>query len=305
MISCNTVLCPIDLGPLSEPTVRLGALLAERLGARLVLHHNLDTRPPGFLSVRWMWSEDHEDEAARRAEAAPGRLRDLMASVAGQVETEAKLTRGPFQESLREVAEHVSADLIVMSTAGKSSAEHRSLTEQVIRDAPCTVLTLGEGCDLDRFLAALRRPPQELRVVAPVDLGAGTEDVLAFVAALADGMPHELHVLHVVEGPTEEGATAAEANRARLRRMLPESIRDQAVIDVRAGRVSDEILEAARSGPVLFLVMAAHTQGLWSRTKEGDRTSKILHQSPCPVWFLPTAWRQRSAERLEPRSGGA
>lgn len=79
MIRVGTVLCPVDLGPTSESTVRLGSILCERLGARLVLHHNLDSRPPGFLSVRWMWSEDHEDDAARQADSAPERLRELMA----------------------------------------------------------------------------------------------------------------------------------------------------------------------------------------------------------------------------------
>lgn len=294
MINVGTVLCPVDLGPLSEPTVRLGALLAERLGARLVLHHNLDSRPPGFLSVRWMWSEDHEDDAERRAEKAPERLRELMATVSAPVEMEAKLTRGPIEESLREVAERISVDLIVMSTAGRSSPEHASITERVIRTAPCTVLTLGEGCDLDEFLARLRQPPREMRVVAPIDLEAGSEDVLAFVSQLAEGMPHELHVLHVVEEPVEDAAAAAEEGRRRVRELLPEAIREQAVVDVRAGRVADEILAAARSGPVLFLVMAAHTQGLWSRTREGDRTAEVLHESPCPVWFLPTAWREQS-----------
>ncbi len=252
MIRLGTVLCPVDLGPLSEPTVRLGSMLCERLGARLVLHHNLDSRPPGFLSVRWMWSEDHEDDAVRRADSAPERLRELMDGVSAPVEMEAKLTRGPFEESLRQVAEHVGADLIVMSTAGRSTAEHASLTEKVIRQAPCTVLTLGEGCDLDRFLGTLRQPPRELRVLAPVDLGPGTEQVLAFVAELADGMPHELHVLNVLEGP------------------------------------------------VVFVVMAAHTQGMWSRTREGDRTAEILHRSPCPVWFLPTAWSPSDTRRVEP-----
>ena len=47
MIRVGTVLCPVDLGPTSESTVRLGSILCERLGARLVLHHNLDSRPSG------------------------------------------------------------------------------------------------------------------------------------------------------------------------------------------------------------------------------------------------------------------
>ena len=43
----HTVLCPTDFSPLSQRAVSLAARICRRFGARLVLEHNLDPRPPG------------------------------------------------------------------------------------------------------------------------------------------------------------------------------------------------------------------------------------------------------------------
>ena len=66
----RTIHCPVDFSPISKRNVRMGVEMCKRIGSKLVLHHNLEDNPPGFLSVSWMWSEDHEqsveDEAERR-----------------------------------------------------------------------------------------------------------------------------------------------------------------------------------------------------------------------------------------------
>jgi universal stress protein A len=56
------------------------------------------------------------------------------------------LTRvGDAAKSILEVAEEVGAELIVMATHGRSGISHfflGSVAEQVVREAPCPVLTL-------------------------------------------------------------------------------------------------------------------------------------------------------------------
>jgi hypothetical protein len=50
----RTVLCPTDFTPLSDCAVSLATRICQWYGASLVLEHNLDARPPSFLSVEWM-----------------------------------------------------------------------------------------------------------------------------------------------------------------------------------------------------------------------------------------------------------
>ena len=42
MIDIRTIHCPVDFTPISERNLRMGVELCKRIGARLVLHHNLD-----------------------------------------------------------------------------------------------------------------------------------------------------------------------------------------------------------------------------------------------------------------------
>ena len=53
MEGIRTILCPVDFTAVSEETVHLAANLCRQMKAKLILHHNLGVRPPGFLSVNW------------------------------------------------------------------------------------------------------------------------------------------------------------------------------------------------------------------------------------------------------------
>ena len=126
----ETVLCPVDFSPLSERAFELAVAVCQKTGARLVLHHNLGTRPPNFLTVSWMWSEDHEAAEEELAASAPDRLEELFTRIPEGVEYEAKITRAPTDTALLYLADELPADLIIMGTHGVSDAEHQSLTEE-------------------------------------------------------------------------------------------------------------------------------------------------------------------------------
>ena len=91
----RTVLCPTDFTPLSDRAVSLAARICERLGARLVLEHNLDptaarrsSRSPGCgprTASPW---------TAAKAHAAEEHLLADLGHLDGQLSREAKLTRG-------------------------------------------------------------------------------------------------------------------------------------------------------------------------------------------------------------------
>jgi len=292
VLDIRTILCPVDFSPLSDRTLQVAAALCRRFDARLVLHHNLDARPPGFLSVNWMWSEDHEDQAAAAAAAAPERVQRLLAALPEDIEGEARLTRGPLDRALREVAERLPADLIVMGSHGWSNSEHRSVTEKLISKASCTVLTTNEDCDPEKLFRP--RPGQEvekLSVLVPIDLAPGSEEALVFVDAMGT-MPHEVHVLHVLEGAADDPDSAALEARDRVRELIPDDLKDRAFIEVRFGVAGEEILRLAEEKGALFIVMAAHPKGLLSRFLFGDTALEVLHDSPCPVWFVPVNWRR-------------
>ncbi|MEZ5331445.1 MAG: universal stress protein [Thermoanaerobaculia bacterium] len=303
MTAFRTVLCPIDFSDLTEPTVQLAGAVARRLGARLVLHHNLSAGPPEFLSVRWMWSEEHRRDRGGDARRRSERLAEAFESVPEGVECEGRLTRGPLDLAVVQVAAQLPADLIVMGSHGWSSASHRSLAERMVVAAPCPVLTVGKRCDLAHLLEPVEpRPADALSFLVPVDFSPDSMAVVSFAAHLMETMPHRLHLLHVVppspalDDPRVRHATLAE-RRERLGGLVPTGAGERTVLEVREGTPADEIVSVADAGGALFILMPAARPGLLRRVLFGDTTLGVLHGARCPVWFLPPSVTYRGLER--------
>ena len=85
----KTILCPVDFSSMSQRNVRMAVEVCKRVGARLVLHHNLVVRPPGLLSVAWIWSEDHDAGEEQKAAEVPAKLQELFDQSPEGVEYEA------------------------------------------------------------------------------------------------------------------------------------------------------------------------------------------------------------------------
>lgn len=290
----KTVLCPVDFSPISLRNLRMAVEVCKRVGARLVLHHNLDVRPPGFLSVAWMWSEDHEAGEAEKAAEVPARLQELFDLIPAGVAYEAKVTRGPLEETLLFVARGLPADLIVMGSHGKSGSEHDSLTEKIIINAPCSVLTIGESYVPEAvFDAEDNAPADQMTMLVPVDFTPQGLGVLGAAVDLANDMPHRIEVLHVVAqtgtGDAAQEEREVEAARQRLQRMIPDSLADRVSVQVKIGGPAETVLAMARELDVLCVIMGAHGKGMLKRFLFGTTTMAILHGAGCPVWFVPEA----------------
>ena len=290
----KTILCPVDFSPMSLRNLRMAVEVCKRVGARLVIHHNLDVRPPGFLSVTWMWSEGKEAGEEEKAAQVPAKLQELFDLIPEGVEYEAKVTRGPLEETLLFVARGLPADLIVMGTHGKSGAEHDSLTEKIIISAPCAVLTIGESYVPEAvFDAPDNDPADQMTMLVPVDFTPHGLGVLGAAIDLAKDMPHRVEVLHVVN-QTGSGDAAfeereVEAARQRLQSMIPQTLAGRVSVQVKVGGPAETVLRTAREVEALAIIMGAHGKGMLKRFLFGTTTMTILHGADCPVWFMPEA----------------
>lgn len=242
-----------------------------------------------------MWSEEHEGEEEGKAERATRRVKELLARVPQAVPREARLTRGPVELGLLHIARELPADLMVMGTHGKSSAEHASLTERLILEAPCPVLTLGEGYQPAAVLEAMAgTAPETMNVVIPIDFGAASEAVLDYGLELAERMPHHIVLVHAVEpGPGSERQAAVA--RDQLATRVPEAMASRVTVDVRAQETAAAILEVVRETSAIFILMAAERRSLLKRFLFGDTTRSVLHGGSCPTLFLPPGHRPQRA----------
>lgn len=287
MVAIRTILCPVDFSPATERQVKLAVDLCRLVGARLVIHHNLE-EAPSAVGVSWMWAHDHPDRVSEQDDGE--RLQRLLDGLPEGIQAEGKITHGLAATAVLRVAAAVSADLLLLSTHGAGSADHTSITRQILERIDCPVLALHEPCvDCEELrLDVSARTPQIL--VVPTDLTKEAEGALRFAFDLARRLPFELHLLHVVETTAKsEPPTPSriEGIRHLLLDLIPDELTGRADVHVAAGTPASTIARTAEELHAVCIVMGGHTRGPLRRWLTHDNSGDVLHQAHCPVWFVP------------------
>ncbi|GIX47409.1 MAG: universal stress protein [Candidatus Tectimicrobiota bacterium] len=140
-------LVPLDFSAYSDRALDYAVELARKLGARLTLLHVIHAMPLGVPEAGVALPVSYWQQL----EAEVGQIMNQYLSKVGQggIRGEVVIAHGvPFQEIV-EAAKARQADLIVMGTHGRTGLQHvllGSVTEKVIRLAPCPVLVVrGAG----------------------------------------------------------------------------------------------------------------------------------------------------------------
>ena len=138
------IVATTDLSSESLSTVRYAIHLAKAQGASLTVLHVPPL--PVTLYPDTLVPIDLTAVAGEIEEAARKQLDRWVKRYAGQLPIQAVVRRGiAVQDTICAVARETGASLIVMSTHGREGIGHLvlgSVTERVLRDAPCPVLVV-------------------------------------------------------------------------------------------------------------------------------------------------------------------
>jgi nucleotide-binding universal stress UspA family protein len=138
MFAIRTILCPTDFSAPSRAAVATAESLAREFDARVIVMHVVSPPPAMMAEGLLMYPAEHEPETMRHS------LDDVKPEDPN-VEFEHVFVEGePVPEILR-VAEDRHCDLIVLGTHGRRGVGRLllgSVAEQVIRRAPCPVLSV-------------------------------------------------------------------------------------------------------------------------------------------------------------------
>lgn len=288
----GSVLCPVDFTGQSGRELNLARQICQRFGARLVVEHNLDPRPPNFLTVTWMWSEEFEGEEEQKAGQAQEKLRHILSELSKVVECEAKLTRGPIDDVLLLLVKEVSVDLLVMGSHGWSTPEHQSLTETMISKCPAPVLTVGNAKGEAPPLFAEGERTAPLRILATVDDDRKVQSAVEYAARLTAAVGGELTLLEVLPPDVaKKGSESLAKARARLSGLLGDSLGESLQSQVVEGDEVEAILAAAEADGTDLIVRPIHS-GMMPWKKHGRQADfDLLHRSLCPVVFVPAKYQ--------------
>lgn len=292
----ETILCPVDFTPLSMNHLRLAVSVCRQFGARLVVEHNVGCSPPYFMGVSWMWSEGHEVPDQAEAEDAGRKMETLLGELPGELQPTGKLSRGPLDTSLLAAAEEVGAGLIVIGSQGWGGVDHRSVTEELISRSPCPVLGVNQrSVETEIFRPGRPAPDHPARILVPV--GSGEDDLGAVAHAVELSRRFGMHLTFLGVAPAGQASTGSEASirraarrqrelEARIGRLLPQGTAEFACLSI-PGRPCREIVRMAEELKSDLIVMEGHHPGIFRHLLAPPTSCSVLHDSACPVWFVP------------------
>ncbi len=138
------ILAPTDLSPESLSTVSFAAHLAKAQGAKLTVLHVPHSLPVAYTDLAPPVTMVDIDRAIEKA--ATAQLERWAARHLRKIPRVTTLVRrGDTDAVICQVAAQVGASVIVMATHGRKGLGHvvlGSVTERVLRDAPCPVLVV-------------------------------------------------------------------------------------------------------------------------------------------------------------------
>lgn len=277
----RTVLCPVDFTSVSECEVELAGEVCSSFGARLVLLHNL-AGSAAHMAKAWEWDQNHHRERLSRAQAEE-RLREMASKIQKGIPTEMCVTHGPAGLVLRQLAEELPADLMVLASHGWSDDDHDSLSERLLADSPCPILAVQEGKGEEhRFHLHNTEGQHPPRALVPTDFSETSDRAAVYAFELARKLPLEVHLLHVARS-----FRTAEQARKRLERMVPDDLWQRVRCHIRTGEAAGEIVATARDLDVETVMMGEHARSLLRSLFTRDTAKELLHRAPCAVWYVP------------------
>jgi len=297
MIEIRRILCPTDLSDIAPRAFDHALALARFHQAEVELAYVSEPLLPGPVAPASYPPWAVLDPAVR------GRLQSALETLASPasalgVPVRIEVHEGRVVPEILERARAWPADVVVMGTHGRGGFERwvlGSVTEKVLRKAPCPVLTVPPPASgIHAESSILFR-----RIVCPVDFSGASLAALGYALKLAEESRAEITVLHVLEWLVEDEPGAKIAGfdvpefrrylekdaRERLEKVVPEDARDwcRPRGEVVGGRPWREILRVAEDTQADVVVMGVRGRNPVDLALFGSTTQHVVRGAKCPV----------------------
>lgn len=282
-VSIKKILLATDFSSASEKAGSYAKALARRFSSAIELAHVFD--PSVVTSYEEALIGLPINERRRISNENLERLRNDFSSCG--IETRTILAEGhrPASELLK-IAKEQDVDLIVAGTQSKSGLERLilgSTAEQMIRNAECTVLTVGPNTK-----TAEDGPLTFRNIVYATDFTPPARKAAIYALSFAEDSGAHLYLCHVI-GPQEPTAAGQEfsegAFQRALRKIIPESAYDWCEPEcvVEHGYAGEAILKLAERVHANLIVLGTRNASFLLPHIERGLTPELLAHATCPV----------------------
>ena len=273
-----------DFSPCSSSALNHAIRLASYSNGKVFLIHAIEPWTYACLPDEAQMEQQLCNRARWNMLREEEKLRDLRHEVIVQ--------HGRPWDVLCRVVESEHIDMVVFGTIGMVGFHNDevlgSTAEQVIRQAPCPVLSVGsEVAVKDSF-------PDFSQVLFPTDLSGGVETAFGWAHSFAERHRARLALMHVVpaHGPAE--SVEAESLKAPYRRRLVDMLRRPAKLNYPpdclvdfAETPANAVVKTARELSADVIVMGKVQRNHAGTNGQVHNWLPILMQAPCPVLTVP------------------
>jgi nucleotide-binding universal stress UspA family protein len=291
MLEIKLILCPIDFSEFSVRAYHHALSLAEHYRAKLVAQHVVELWRYPYADYAASLGEYERFSQALR-EGGKEQLREFVKNhTHDKIQPELVVHQGIAPDSILSFAQAQKTDVIVMGTHGRRGFDRLvlgSVTDRVMRRAPCPVLAVGKPSHDSMAAGEERQHPHHLsRILFCTDFSDNSERALNYALSARAEYDAELTLLHVLEEvstPAKKEEAVATA-KDELEKLIPPEERKTLKIKavVRIGRPYQQIIQLALEAQIDIVAMAVRGRGALDLAVFGSTTYRVLQLGPCPV----------------------
>jgi nucleotide-binding universal stress UspA family protein len=281
----HRILCPVDFSACSPAAIGEAVTVARACGGEITALFVFPI-PPAAGGEAGAGGESPEPEPAVRWAVAEDLINLLRPAWTSGVAVWLGLKTGDPATAILAQAEALRTDVIVMGTHGRAGVNRwllGSVTNQVLRRAPCPVLTVSPAAQTEP------RPDKGGvgRILCALDLHESSGRTLAHALSLGRAMGAPVTVLHVLDAGIAAPAPSIFAASARER--LHELVAAHgapgcAVAElVVPGHARRQILRVAKDEKAGLIVLGVHGRGPVDRLFLGSTADHVVRHAPVPV----------------------
>lgn len=266
----KNILFATDFSPASEAVLPYARAVARCYDAQLVIAHVV---APGVIAVE-------PPVVVNMLELAQQQMEQLQISEQlDGIRHKEVVAEGPIWETVNRLIEEHEIDLIIVGTHGRTGIKKfilGSTAEEIFRQAPCPVLTVGP-----EVTAQQRRSPEIKTILFATDFSEDCPGSLKQAVSMAQHTNARLLLLTVAEQPIHDPEAVINGLHDKLASLVaPGTAQIETLVEF--GRPADRILDVAQQFNVDMIVLGAHRPAMLTN-RFMDIAYKVACEAPCPV----------------------
>ena len=290
MPKVERILCPVDFSEFSVRAYRYSLSLARHYRATLYVQHVAEFWEDPSVGFAASGGPAEEFVRAFRRNAEEQLQEFVKAETRGEIQPIPLVEVGIPPDCILAFAQAQQISLIVMGTHGRRGFDRLmlgSVTERVMRKAPCAVLVVRTPSQAFISPSGGRDPVHLSRILFCTDFSENSQRALDHAVSLATEYGAELTLVHVLEYtsflPDIEEAEAIAIRQ--LDEMISTNEREAGKIKpiVRKGTAYEQIIHLASEMRADVVVMAVRGRGALDLAVFGSTSYRVMQLGPSPV----------------------